>query len=168
MVLWCLYDENVCTLARRLVGRSMNISKQSIITVVLFRSKNCLKKYLLLLPLVHLTLEFLQQRLEALLRVVVCVVISLFQLFHYHEVVARRPVVSLNVQDSKRVPNRHCTYPNLLQAFLTQSGDYKRDHIARLTRMARNDGHACAQRLVNKEQFYQTSMLKFIGVTLGK
>ena len=34
--------------------------------------------------------------------------------------------------------------------------------------MARNDGHACAQRLVNKQQFYQTSMLKFIGVTLGK
>ena len=36
------------------------------------------------------------------------------------------------------------------------------------TIMARNDGHACAQRLVNKQQFYQTSMLKFIGVTLGK
>ena len=34
--------------------------------------------------------------------------------------------------------------------------------------MARNDGHACAQRLVNKQQFYQTSMLKFIGVTLAK
>ena len=34
--------------------------------------------------------------------------------------------------------------------------------------MARNDGHACAQRLVKKQQFYQTSMLKFIGVTLGK
>ena len=34
--------------------------------------------------------------------------------------------------------------------------------------MARNDGHACAQRLVNKQHFYQTSMLKFIGVTLGK
>ena len=34
--------------------------------------------------------------------------------------------------------------------------------------MARNDGHACAQRLVNKQQFDQTSMLKFIEVTLGK
>ena len=34
--------------------------------------------------------------------------------------------------------------------------------------ITRNDGHACAQRLVNKQQFYQTSMLKFIGVTLGK
>ena len=34
--------------------------------------------------------------------------------------------------------------------------------------IARNDGHACAQRLVNKQQFDQTSMLKFIGVTLGK
>ena len=34
--------------------------------------------------------------------------------------------------------------------------------------MARNDGHACAQRLVNKQQFDQTFMLKFIGVTLGK
>ena len=41
-------------------------------------------------------------------------------------------------------------------------------HIKVFQCMARNDGHACAQRLVNKQHFYQTSMLKFIGVTLGK
>ena len=44
---------------------------------------------------------------------------------------------------------------------------YSADKFAH-RRIARNDGHACAQRLVNKQQFYQTSMLKFIGVTLGK
>ena len=53
------------------------------------------------------------------------------------------------------------------QFYITQSRSSNRSK-PRILSMARNDGHACAQRLVNKQQLDQTSMLKFIGVTLGK
>ena len=40
MVLWCLYDENVCALTGWLVRHSMNNSKQSIMMAILFPNED--------------------------------------------------------------------------------------------------------------------------------
>ena len=39
-VLWCLYELNVCALARRFVGFTQKTSKQSIMMAVLFPNEN--------------------------------------------------------------------------------------------------------------------------------